>query len=45
MFTTSEENIRDAMQVEDIKIIHIPPAVTNRNLRNSFPSQQFIFTE
>lgn len=45
MFTTSGVKVPDAMQVEDTKIIQIPPAATNRNLRNGFPSQQFIFTE
>lgn len=31
MFTTSEEKVPDNTQVENVKIIHIPPAVTNRS--------------
>lgn len=36
MFTTSEEKVPDTMQVEDVKIMRIPPAVTNRSRMNIF---------
>ena len=34
MFTTCEEKVPDTVQVEGVKIIHKPPAVTTRSQMN-----------
>lgn len=43
MFTTREEKVPDTVQVESVKIIHKPPAVTTRSRMNIFffSSSQF----